>query len=185
MRRRFARRMGRPMRGILGAVIPPLLVRANQLFASGDFAGAADGLEALAQRAEGRGGRRAAMLYLEAGRARLLSGQIPAAMQLLDRGLRLLGDSGAALRLARAGRRVIAELTGRGLTTEAEQIRRSLEALGAAPLDGLGNDEPRGARPALPTHCPGCGAPVHPGEVEWLDDVTAECGYCGTPMRPG
>jgi hypothetical protein len=38
-------------------------------------------------------------------------------------------------------------------------------------------------RPLLPTHCPACGAAVRPDEVEWLDDVTAECAYCGSPVR--
>jgi hypothetical protein len=38
-------------------------------------------------------------------------------------------------------------------------------------------------KPILPTHCPSCGAAVKPDEVEWLDDITAECGYCGSPVR--
>jgi len=39
------------------------------------------------------------------------------------------------------------------------------------------------SRPALPTHCPACGAALKPNDVEWLDDVTAECEYCGSPVR--
>ncbi len=37
--------------------------------------------------------------------------------------------------------------------------------------------------PVLPTHCPGCGAPIHPDDVDWIDNVTAECEYCGSPVR--
>jgi hypothetical protein len=39
------------------------------------------------------------------------------------------------------------------------------------------------ARPVLPTNCPGCGGPLHAGELEWTDDITAECSYCGSAVR--
>jgi hypothetical protein len=35
----------------------------------------------------------------------------------------------------------------------------------------------------LPTNCPSCGGPVLLKEVEWLDDITAECAYCGNGIR--
>jgi hypothetical protein len=35
----------------------------------------------------------------------------------------------------------------------------------------------------LPTHCPSCGAALRPDEIEWLDESTAECAYCGSPVR--
>jgi endogenous inhibitor of DNA gyrase (YacG/DUF329 family) len=38
-------------------------------------------------------------------------------------------------------------------------------------------------KPILPTHCPACGGTVRPDEVEWLDEITAECAYCGSPVR--
>ncbi len=159
------------------------MLRANQLFASGDYAQAADGLEQLAHDAERRGGRRAPRLYLEAGRARLLSGQRAAGMVLLKRGLELFATAGHSERLARIGLRVVAELNELGLKAEAEEIRRSLEVFGAPPADGMGAGPQITSSGTLPTHCPGCGAPVHPGEVEWLDAVTAECEYCGSPIR--
>ena len=43
---------------------------------------------------------------------------------------------------------------------------------------------PREESIAFPSsHCPSCGASLRPDEVEWLDDVTAECAYCGSPVR--
>jgi hypothetical protein len=45
------------------------------------------------------------------------------------------------------------------------------------------------AAPAAPTHgtlptsCPKCGAPVHGGEANWIDNNTAECDYCGALLR--
>ena len=184
MRRRFVRRMDRRVRRMLGGGIPPLLLRSNELLASGNFAEAADGLEQLARGAEGGGGRRAAQLYLAAGRARILADQTAAGMTLLLHGLGILASAGASMHLALASRRIVAELTHKGLRSEAEQIRASVAGLGAASLDGAEPGHAPAVREVLPTHCPGCGAPVHPDEVEWLDEVTAECGYCGTPMRP-
>ena len=35
----------------------------------------------------------------------------------------------------------------------------------------------------LPTKCPSCGAAIRPNEVKWLDDITAECRYCGMPIK--
>lgn len=31
----------------------------------------------------------------------------------------------------------------------------------------------------LPADCPRCGAPVRSDEVEWIDDTSVECAYCG------
>ena len=45
-----------------------------------------------------------------------------------------------------------------------------------------GNSAPA-KKAVLPAHCPSCGAAVRPDEVEWLDDITAECDYCGSPVR--
>ena len=122
MRRRFLQRRGMPERMIRAGGIPPLLIRSNALLAEDRFAEAADGLEVLALAAASRGGRRAAQLFLEAGRARILGGDTSAGMLLLDRGLSLMASAGSGHHLARAGRRVIMELTARGLDGEAHGV---------------------------------------------------------------
>jgi hypothetical protein len=38
-------------------------------------------------------------------------------------------------------------------------------------------------KPILPIHCPGCDGPIRSDEVEWADDATAECPYCGSAVR--
>jgi hypothetical protein len=38
-------------------------------------------------------------------------------------------------------------------------------------------------RGLLPTSCPKCGAPVHSEDIDWVDENTAECEYCGTLIR--
>jgi len=182
MRRRFARSGGRPLRRMLIRGIPPLLIRSNELVGSGRFAEAADGFETLARAAEAGGGHRAAHFYLEAGRARLMAGQGTEAVMLLRRGFESLAASPLRHRLARPAGRIIAELHDAGLRDEAEQLAVFIRGLGAGP-DTLSAGDPALRRPSLPTHCPGCGAPVRPDEVDWLDDATAECEYCGSPVR--
>jgi hypothetical protein len=77
---------------------------------------------------------------------------------------------------------VIAELNERGLTNEVTDIEILLKTL--LPSRASFEAQPSPAKkPILPTHCPSCGAAVKPDEVEWLDEITAECGYCGSPVR--
>jgi hypothetical protein len=178
MRRRFSRPVRRPLAGR----IPPLLIRASQSMNAGSYAEAASDLEQLALAAEGRRGPRAPVSRIQAGRARLLAGQPARALQQFERGFGLIAARGRMQRLRRLGPRVVAEFSEHGFAGEAQQLSDYLEQLSP----GLAAAAPQ-SRPAkhlrLPTYCPGCGAPVRPDEIEWLDDVTGECAYCGSPLR--
>jgi tetratricopeptide (TPR) repeat protein len=161
----------------------PILQRANELMATGDYAGAASSFEQAARATEGHAGRRAPLLYLQAGRARIFAGQNAMGVELLERGLGLFAMRGRPRKLARVAYRIINELHQRGLTKEAQQITNYVTSL--APGINLNNvpDETAEKHPILPRHCPGCGAPIHPDDVDWIDNVTAECEYCGSPVR--
>lgn len=176
--------MGRFLGGPLGrrapGQIPPLLRRANQLMSSGDFAGAASALEQLARAAEARGGPRAAFFYVQTGRAQVMAGQTAIAMDNLQRGLGLFATRGQFGKLINFGNRLVAELTQRGLASEARKLTEYMKTL--AP-DFSAGDAAHAKRPPLPTTCPGCGAPLRPDEVDWTDEITAECAFCGTPVR--
>ena len=175
MRRTFRRHI----RKTLAQEVPPILQEAIFAFDKGEYGRAGELFEQIAGTAAARGGPRAPMSYLQAGRARILAGQIALGMPSLKRGLELLEQRGHLPRLHRAGQRVIAELKERGLQREASEMESWLgTALPSAPEF----DEPS-KRPVLPTHCPSCGAALRPDEVEWLDDLTAECAYCGSPIR--
>jgi hypothetical protein len=178
MRRRF----GRPLRRMLGRDIPPLLIQANQDLSAGKYAEAATDLEQLARAAEVRGGHRAPVFHIQAGRARLMAGQPAEALESMERGFGLLAARGRPRRLARIGSRVVAELSQRGFAAESKKLADYLESLEPG-FRTIAPPEAAVKRPPLPTHCPGCGAPVRPDEVEWLDDVTAECAFCGSPVR--
>ena len=181
MRRGFGRPV-RPLRRGLAPDIPPLLRRANQMLSAGNYAEAASAYEQLARAAEARGGPRAPFFYIQAGRSQMMGAQTANGLENIQRGLGLFAMRGQPVKAANVGMRVVGELSGRGLKTEAQQITAYLKEL-VPGFGGAVTDPTAGRRPALPTHCPGCGAPLRPDEVEWVDDVTAACEYCGSPVH--
>jgi hypothetical protein len=36
---------------------------------------------------------------------------------------------------------------------------------------------------SLPPNCPQCGAPLRSDEVDWIDNQSAECGFCGSVIK--
>jgi hypothetical protein len=177
MRRMFRRQI----RKTLAQEVPPVLQEANFAFDKGDYGRAAELYERIAQVADARGGPRAPILHLQAGRSRIYAGQTALGMPSLQRGLELFTQRGQLQKLQNAGSRVVMELKERGLTKEAAEIEAMLK--GVVPSMPMAAEPAPAKKPVLPTHCPSCGAPLRPDEVEWLDDVTAECGYCGSPVR--
>ena len=162
--------------------IPPILQEANLAFDKGEYGRAAQLFERIAEGADARGGPRAPLFHLQAGRARILAGQVALGMPSLKRALEILAERKQFQRLQNAGLRVVIELNERGLKTEAVDIEILLKMnLPATPTSETKETPTR--KPILPTHCPNCGAALRPDEVEWLDDLTAECGYCGSPVR--
>ena len=159
-----------------------MLQEANFAFDKGEYGGAGELFERIAQTAAARGGPRAPLFYLQAGRARILAGQISLGMPSLKRGLELLAQRKQFSRLHQAGMRVISELSDRGLINEASEIDTWLKTISQS-LPAVEAAHALERRPRLPTHCPACGAAMRPDEVEWLDEVTAECAYCGSPVR--
>jgi hypothetical protein len=179
----FRRPFARALRRGLAGNIPPALQRANQLMAAGQYAAAAEIFEQFARGALDRNGPRAPWFSLQAGRARILAGQVPVGMAHLQQGLSLFAARGQWQKLHNGGMRCITELNARGLTAEAKQIEDYIKATlpgGFVAGPGAGAEKPK---PILPTHCPGCGGPVRSDEVEWVDEATAECPYCGSVVR--
>ena len=177
MRRMFRRQI----RKTLAQEVPPILQEANFAFDKGEYGRAGELFERIAETAAARGGPRAPIFHLQAGRARVLAGQTILGMPSLKRGLELFAQRGQFRRLHQAGTRVISELSERGLTNEASEIETLLKA--TLPATPSFDEAKAPKRPVLPTHCPSCGAGMRPDEVEWLDEVTAECDYCGSPVR--
>jgi hypothetical protein len=180
----FRRRGRRPFRRNFSPDIPPMLQRANEMMAGADYEGAAAAYEGLARGAEARNGPRAPMLFLQAGRARLDAGQTAAATEHFKYGLNLFARRGQGGKAVQTAHRIVDEMKQRGLATEAGQLEAYLQGLLPDFANFVQTDSPASVkRSLLPTHCPACGAALRPDEVEWLDDETAECAYCGSPVR--
>src|SRR5215211_2462882 len=174
MRRMFRRHI----RKTLAQEVPPILQEANFAFDKGEYGRAGELFERIAETAAARSRARAPMFYLKAGQARILAGQTSLGLPSLKRGLELRAQREQFQRLQNAGRRVISEMKERGLMQEASEMEDWLKTI----LPSTASFDAPGKRPVLPRHCPSCGASVRPDEVEWLDEVTAECAYCGSPL---
>ena len=172
----------RDKRKAFAANIPPILQEANLAFDKGEYGRAAQLFERIAEGADARGGPRAPLFLLKAGRARLLAGQVALGMPSLKRALEVLAERKQYQRLQHAGLRLVTELNERGLKSEAVDIDILLK-INLPSTPALETKELQTQKPTLPTHCPSCGAALRPDEVEWLDDLTAECGYCESPVR--
>ncbi len=178
MRRRPFRhpfRRGGPRR------VPPELRRANELMEAGHHAQAAEAFEKIARRADARRRSRAPHFHLRAGRAYILAGNIENGMPHIKKGLASFAAKGQREPLNRFGQRALVELKELGYAAQAQEID-----------DYLSDKLPEKATPpqrisqikaTLPTHCPGCGAPLRTDEVDWIDQHTAECIYCSSPVR--
>jgi hypothetical protein len=97
--------------------------------------------------------------------------------------LTLLGGQGRLVRLEKIAHNIIQELRHQGLTLEADEIAKVLSNNLPSPLQKAERPSSSKQKAILPTHCPSCGAIVRPNEFEWLDEITAECDYCGSPLR--
>jgi hypothetical protein len=178
----FRRRMFRSGGRGFGPALHPLLQKANELMAIEDYPGAALAFEELAQRAMGRNGPAAPHLYLQAGTARILAGQTPTGVVHIKRALALFAARGEWQKFQRNRRRVVELLTGLGLSKEAKALETYLS--GEVP-DGVEESPDPGmqinhTKAILPAKCLGCGAPLRSDEVDWVDENSAECPYCGT-----
>lgn len=178
----FRKPFVRPLRRALRPDAHPLLRQANELMASGNYLAAAEAYEQLAQGAQRRGIPRDAHLFLQAGRARVQAGQVPAGMRNFRHGLTLLANRGNSQQLQMAGQRIAADLTQRGLIAEATEIEAMLKSSLPAAFTPPSPAEPAKTR-LLPTACPSCGGPLRSDEAEWVDEATAECPFCGGTVR--
>jgi len=165
--------------------IPPMLLQAHRLYSWRQYIPAADLYDRLAEGALTREPSRAPQLFLQAGRARLAGGQVDAGMAQIQRGLELLNSQQRFGELNRVTWRVIQGLENNGLEKQAEQIQAWLKDLqhpdtipdwGTAPQATV-------SKVRLPLSCPSCGGVADPSEVEWVDDKTAQCSFCGNMLR--
>ena len=182
-RRRIPRNRRRP-----GSRGPhPRLQEANDLLASGDFAGAARLFDEMAQAAMSRKGPAAPHLLIQAGRAMILAGQVPEGIMKIKQALDVFAQRMEWARFVRTRKRATKQLRESGFEQEAEEIENYQS--GQVPNNFLDQINGQPVKPVskavslLPVSCPGCGGPIRSDRVEWVDEVTAECPYCGRMLR--
>jgi len=175
---RFRRRVRAERRALLR------LQEAHRYLAEGQPALAAAMFEELANHAASREIPNAPQLSLQAGRAWLLAGEVDRGMDRLGRGLQMMVQMGQTGRLPRVARRVLSELRSRGLSEEADvlegQVREQLPGL-SWPQEAATSGAPVTRR--LPPKCPYCGGTVVPDSIEWVDQGSALCDYCGSVLQ--
>lgn len=157
------------------------LRRANQLLENGKFGDAAEIFGRLADGAMQRGFHQAPNLSFQSARAWLRAGQIEKALPRARNGLTWLLNAGHFQRFAAAEQRILELLEEQGYQAEADQLRSELETLKAGKSIPVIQSLP--SRPGLPAKCPYCGGNILPDEVEWLDEMTPGCSYCGSPLQ--
>lgn len=177
-----------------GMVVPgPLmreLQRANALEAQGQFADAAPLFAQLSELAAQRQmPARAANLSLRAARAYLEIRDVAHALPYAQRGLQALADLGNWERVQRAGARIVQALRAQGHKADADALQKQItEMMASAGLTFDPNataapsaaEQPRGS---VPAKCPQCAGPLRSDEVEWIDNDTVECPYCGSAVK--
>jgi hypothetical protein len=183
----FRRRMPRARRRP-GRIKPhPKLQKANDLFDIGDFQGASQLFDELAQSAMSRNGPAVPHLFMQAGRAKILAGKVQEGIDDIKHALDVFAQRKEWVRLIRIRSRAVQLLKENGMEQEAEDIGTYLSDQVPGDLSSLQNREPINpilkAKSMLPVSCPGCGGPIRSDQVEWVDEVTAECPYCGRIIR--
>jgi hypothetical protein len=163
--------------------VHPELKHAHDLMVQGQYPEAAALFSRIAEVAQSRGGPRAPFFYIQAGRAFVLAGEVEAGIASLREGLAMLAAASRWSELQAVGQVAVDQLTGKGYEEQAKAINDWLAAqLAGKPQAPAGADQAT-RQPLLPTRCPSCGAAVNAREVTWLDQRTAECLYCGGPIR--
>lgn len=157
-----------------------LLTQAHELFSQGQYLQAAEIYERLAPSAP----RRAASFYLQAGRARLYAGQAEQSLASFEQGLLMLIERSRWRTARRIGAQIVAEMERLKHLPQAQALGAWLQQrMMGFPQVSAPEAAAPARRPRLALKCPSCGGAVNPEEVEWLDDETVECVYCGNSIR--
>lgn len=164
-----------------------LLQQANRLMANGKAGEAAPLFAQLAAQSEATNNpRRAANLHARAAHAFADSQAGQAALGQARSALNLFIANRMLMRAPMFYSNITRKLGRGGMQIAARSLQQEYGGrigIAAAPAASAPAAAPARHRGSLPTSCPKCGAPVHGAEVNWVDDATAECDYCGALLR--
>jgi hypothetical protein len=152
------------------------------MYLAGNYGGAAPLYQRLAEQAEKKLSPPAPWLHLQAGRSLIRSGNCLPAMKALEHGLSLIISAGSADRAFLVGQQLRELLVELGREDEAGELAQFLR-FGLPGYAAYPFSQPAQIGRPLPETCPRCEGPILLAEVAWRNSHTAECAYCGNPVR--
>lgn len=176
------RRPFRPMRRAVMRPINPAdleaVSRANQLLADGKSTEAAEIFARLGQEFDARGmPRRAAQAHAHAANAFAQSKNEAAGMTHARAALNTFVRLGMTQRAAQFYANITRGLRQSGLNNSADSLQK--EFGGSLQSAGEAGNTAQVKRGRLPAKCPHCAGPARSDEVDWIDEFSAECNFCG------
>jgi hypothetical protein len=179
---RRGKKHGHPGAPALAGVALKDIRRANTLMERGEHANAAQLFERQARDAGDRGLHlQSAHLHLQAGRARLLAGEVDTGADHLRLGLKVLSERGKPRRLALSGNLLLNDLENLGQVQLEQELRNWLEqSLADHPDAGANLTQGSSERVPLPIKCSKCGAILRGEDIERWDAGSLVCLYCGS-----
>ena len=188
LRRPFDRRgiRGIPPAQQGGRGVPPVLIAAHRLYESGQYEQAAKTYLDLAEKGIARGLPQAPNLYFQAARCYVMLGKASLAVEIARKAVDYFAKEERWADLYRGVKRSVNFLTDKGYSSEAQLVESWAAAMiPAAVLQNLEStkNERQSHQVTLPTQCPSCGGVVNPKEVEWVDETSVICDFCGSVIR--
>jgi hypothetical protein len=179
------RRFSRQAR--LAATLTPgqinALKQANQLITNGNTLEAAGIFSQLAQQMENTGHpRRAANFHAQAAHLYADGSNEAQTLAHAQAALRLFIQFQMVNRTPRFYANITQKMHNRGMAASAAQLEKEFGHLVGSipsPIQTLGPQ----THGRLPSSCPQCGAPVRSDEVDWIDNTSAECIFCGAVIQ--
>lgn len=165
-----------------------VLMAAHQLFRSGNYKEAGKAYYRLAEQGITHNRQKAPMLYFQAARSYFLLGKLDTAMKILRKAIEYLAGQERWADMYRGVKSSVKFLNEKGYKDEALAVEHWVtELMPSAVFQNLElSQKEREAHriiAQLPVHCPTCGGPINPKEVEWVDDRSAICDFCGSIVR--
>jgi hypothetical protein len=158
------------------------LTQANQLIAGGHPGQAAHIFDNLANDMETSAHpRRAANLHAQAAHAFADSQNEKLALDQARRALNLFIQSQMVNRIPVFYTNITRKFNNKGMNSAEKTLKSEFGSkVGVMPQNQPPTVSHKGH---LPTNCTKCGAPIHKEDINWVDDQTVECDYCGSLIR--
>ena len=158
-------------------------LKANRLLTAGHTGEAATIFADLAQEMEtSQHPRRAANLHAQAAHAYADSQNESATLIQARVALTLFIQYKMFYRVPQFYTNITQKMTRKGMTNAVNLLHHEFGKQ-ISELPALNSPGGLKVHGSLPTACPQCGAPMRRDEVEWVDDQTVECGYCGVLVK--